>query len=392
MRKQILIIGAGYGGLLSALSARANLTPEEAQITVINRVGSHQIITELHRLAAGNVAEQAVALPLEKLFKGKDINVRVGNVENIDLAGKKVALEDGTSYVYDTLVLALGSETNYFGIPGLQENSLVLKSVVDANRVFKHVKERIAAYAQTKNKADATFVIGGGGLTGVELVGELADELPAICRSYGVDFNDISLYLVEAMPSILPIFSPELIERATTSLEKRGVEFLTGLAITEVKGATVSLKDGRTIDTNTLVWTGGVQGSTLVGNCGVEVNRGRATVNEFMQSTSHPEVYLAGDCAVVFAPEGRPYPPTAQLAWQMGELVGANIAATYKGAKQDTFSPVFSGTLASLGRKDGIGAVGESGIELKGIPASLMKKASNARYLSHINGLFSLAY
>jgi NADH dehydrogenase len=159
-----------------------------------------------------------------------------------------------------------------------------------------------------------------------------------------------------------------------------------------VNGATVTLKDGRTLLTNTMIWTGGVQGSTLVANCGIEVNRGRATVNEHLQSVTHPDVFLAGDCAVVFGPEGRPYPPTAQLAWQMGEVVGANIAASYKGSKMGGFEPVFSGTLASLGRKDGVGYVGGSMIELKGTPASLMKKASNARYLSHINGLFSLAY
>jgi NADH dehydrogenase len=392
MNKEILILGAGYGGLLSALSAREHLLTEEANITIINRASTHQIITELHRLAAGNVSEKAVALPLEKLLKGKQVNIVVGEVQSIDPEGKKVSLNNGSSYRYDALVLALGSETNYFGIPGLQDNSLILKSVSDANRIFTHVKERIKAYAQTKNRADATFVIGGGGLTGVELVGELADELPAICRQNGVDFADISLHLVEAMPTILPMFSPDLIQRAVTSLEKRGVEFLTSLPITEVKGNVVMLKDGRTIEANTVVWTGGVQGNTLVANCGIEVNRGRATVNEALQSTSHPDVYLAGDCAVVFGPEGRPYPPTAQLAWQMGELVGANIAAAFKGMKTNEFQPVFSGTLASLGRKDGIGAVGETGIEMRGLPASLMKKASNARYLTHINGLFTLAY
>ncbi|TLS49267.1 NAD(P)/FAD-dependent oxidoreductase [Paenibacillus antri] len=390
--KKIVILGAGYGGLLSALSARKHLSASEAQITVINKYDSHQIITELHRLAAGNVSEKAVALPLSKLFKGKAIDVKIGSVQAVDPAGKKVSLADGSSYDYDTLVLALGSETNYFGIPGLQENSLTLKSAAEANRIFAHVKEKLRAYRVSKNKADATFVIGGGGLTGVELVGELADELPGYCREAGVDFNDVSLYLVEAMPTILPMFSPELIQRAVTSLEQRGVQFLTSLPITEVNGGVVTLKDGRTIETSTLVWTGGVQGHALVANCGIEVNRGRASVNEYLQSVSHPDVFLAGDCAVVFGPEGRPYPPTAQLAWQMGELVGANIAATYNGGSLQTFSPVFSGTLASLGRKDGIGSVGENGIELKGAPASLMKKASNARYLSHIEGLFALAY
>lgn len=392
MSKKIVILGAGYGGLLSALSARKHLSASEAQITVINKYDSHQIITELHRLAAGNVSEKAVALPLSKLFKGKGIDVKIGSVQAVDPAGKKVTLADGSSYDYDTLVLALGSETNYFGIPGLQENSLTLKSAAEANRIFAHVKEKLRAYRVSKNKADATFVIGGGGLTGVELVGELADELPGYCREAGVDFNDVSLYLVEAMPTILPMFSPELIQRAVTSLEQRGVQFLTSLPITEVNGGVVTLKDGRTIETGTLVWTGGVQGHALVATSGIEVNRGRASVNEYLQSVSHPDVFLAGDCAVVFGPEGRPYPPTAQLAWQMGELVGANIAATYNGGSLQTFSPVFSGTLASLGRKDGIGSIGENGIELKGAPASLMKKASNARYLSHIEGLFALAY
>src|SRR5690606_8435297 len=107
--------------------------------------------------------------------------------------------------------------------------------------------------------------------------------------------------------------------------------------------------------TNTLVWTGGVTGTPVVANCGIEVNRGRATVTEYLQSTSHPDVYLAGDCAVVMGPEGRPYPPTAQLAWQMGETVGYNIFADYKGGVKQTFQPVFSGTLGSLGRKDAIG-------------------------------------
>lgn len=392
MAKHILILGAGYGGLLTALSAREHFAEEEAIITVVNKVSSHQIMTELHRLAAGNVAEKAIALPLEKLFKGKGVHVRVGTVQEIALDNKKVKLEDGSALTYDVLVLALGSETNYFGIPGLKEHSLTLKSVDEAHRIYAHVHERIKAYSESKHPADATIVIGGGGLTGVELVGELADELPGICRKYGVSYSEISLKLVEAGPSILPMFSPELIDRAKGSLEQRGVQFLTGLPITEASASTVSLKDGTVIETHTIVWTGGVQGNALVAECGIEVDRGRATVNEYLQSVSHPEIFLAGDCAVVFGPEGRPYPPTAQLAWQMGECVGANVAAYLNGSPMEAFSPVFSGTLASLGRKDGIGSVGENGIELRGLPASLMKKASNARYLSHIEGLFALAY
>lgn len=392
MARQILILGGGYGGLLSALTARKYISPSEASITVVNRFDSHQIITELHRLAAGNLSEQNVALPLGKLLKGKDIDLKIDTVAKLDVNSKQATLGSGATLSYDLLVTALGSETAYFGIPGLQENSLILKSVADAQKVQAHVKARLDAYRMSMNQADATFVIGGGGLTGVELVGELADMLPGLCKDRGIRFEDIRLYCVEAGPSILAGFAPELVERAKTSLEKRGVTFLTGIPITEMKPGEVFLKDGNSIQTSTLVWTGGVQGNAVVAESGLEVNRGRATVTESLQSTSHPEVFLAGDSAVVMGPEGRPYPPTAQLAWQMGETVGYNLFAYLTQGPMQEFKPVFSGTLASLGRKDAIGTIGANQTKLKGMPASFMKEASNIRYLTHIKGLESLAY
>ncbi|MGG1634505.1 NAD(P)/FAD-dependent oxidoreductase [Paenibacillus sp. FSL K6-3182] len=393
MSKQILILGGGYGGLLTALTARKHLTAAEASITIVNRFPTHQIITELHRLAGDTIAEQAVALPLSKLLGDKQVNIIVDSVKEIKPNEKQVVLESGQVQKYDTLVVALGSETNYFGIPGLEENSLVLKSVADANKIRKHVEDRLDAYKKSGNKADATIVVGGGGLTGVELVGEFADRLPEVCRSKGIDFNDISLYCVEAGPAVLPIFPKVLIDRAVTSLEKRGVNFITSVAITEATKSSVSLKDGRTIESSTIIWTGGVKGNPVVGSSGLAEDRGRSLVTPTLQSTSHADVFLAGDCAVVF-PEGseRPYPPTAQLAWQMGETVGYNLAVQIKGGVMDKFVPVFSGTLGSLGRKDGVGTIGGNATQLKGLPASLMKEASNVRYLSHIHGLFALAY
>lgn len=393
MSKQILILGGGYGGILTALTARKHLTPAEASITIVNRYPTHQIITELHRLAGGTIAEGAVALPLSKLLRDKHVNIIVDSVKEIKPNDKQVVLASGHVQKYDNLVVALGSETNYFGIPGLEENSLVLKSVADANKIRAHVEARLDAYKASGNKADATIVVGGGGLTGVELVGEFADKLPEVCRSKGIDFNDVKLYCVEAGPAILPMLPKNLIERAADSLTKRGVSFITGVAITEATKDSVSLKDGSTIQSNTIIWTGGVKGNPVVGSSGLAEDRGRSTVTPTLQSTSHPEVFLAGDCAVVF-PEGsdRPYPPTAQLAWQMGETVGYNLSVAIKGGAMDTFTPVFSGTLGSLGRKDGVGTIGGNATQLKGLPATLMKEASNIRYLSHIHGMFALAY
>ncbi|WP_347551251.1 NAD(P)/FAD-dependent oxidoreductase [Pseudalkalibacillus hwajinpoensis] len=393
MSKQIVILGGGYGGLLAALSVRQYLGESDASITLINKTPTHQIITELHRLAAGNISEQAAALPLEKLIKGNDINLKVATVDSFSVDNKEVKLADGSTLSYDALVVALGSQTAYFGIPGLEENSMVLKSAEDANRIRTHVEERIKSFSATPNEADATILIGGGGLTGTELVGELADELPKLTRKYGVDPAKIKLMLVEAMPKILPMLPDELITRAMTSLEKRGVQFLTNLPVTNVEGNVVELKDGQKIVTNTFVWTGGVQGNPLVGESGLEVNRGRATVNNYLQSTSHEDVFIAGDSAVYFKPgDERPQPPTAQIAWQMGELIGYNLYAYLEKKDYKDFTPINSGTLASLGRNDAVASIGENETSLKGLPASVMKEASNVRYLSHVKGLFALAY
>ena len=394
MSKKIVILGAGYGGLLTALTLRKYASKEEAQITVVNKYPTHQLITELHRLAGGTTTERAISFPLTKLFKNKDVNVVISEVTSFSVDEKEVQLADGSVLDYDNLVVALGSQTGFFGIPGLEENSFVLKSVEDANSIYQHIESKIAAYAESKNPADATIVIGGGGLTGVELVGEIVDHFPEVARKYGVDFNDLDIKLIEAGPKILPVLPDNLIERATESLAKRGVDFLTGLPVTGVEGNKISLKDGSTIESNTFIWTGGVAALPIVQESGLECDRGKAVIDEYLRSKSHPEVFVVGDASVALpADGGRPlYAPTAQNAWQMGESCGYNLFAILKGQKLEEFNPINSGTLASLGRKDGVASVGGNNIPLKGLPASLMKEASHVRYLSHIKALYGLAY
>ena len=394
MPKKIVILGAGFAGVLAALSAREYLTAEEAEIAVVNQFPTHQIITELHRLAGGTIAEGAVALPLTKIFKGKDIDLHIAKVRKFDVQAEQVLLDNGSALSYDTLIVALGSQTGFFGIPGLEENSMVLKSVDDANKIYNHIEARIAAYAKSKDEADATIVIGGGGLTGVELVGEIVDNFPKIAAKHGVRFEDLKIKLIEAGPKILPVFPDNLIERATESLTKRGVEFITSTPVTGVEGNVIQLKDREPIVANTLVWTGGVAPLPLVGESGLECDRGKALINDFLQSTSHPNVFVIGDASAhIPNPGDRPtYAPTAQVAWQQGEIAGYNVFAQIKGQPMKEFVFTNSGTLASLGRKDGIATIGASNTQLKGFPATLMKEASNARYLSHIKALFGYAY
>ncbi|MFJ7408152.1 MULTISPECIES: NAD(P)/FAD-dependent oxidoreductase [unclassified Lysinibacillus] len=394
MSKEIVILGAGYAGVLTALTARKYLSADEAKITVVNQFPTHQIITELHRLAGGTIAEGAVALPLKKIFKGLDIDLQIAKVTKFNVDTKKVDLDNGYTLSYDTLVVSLGSQTGFFGIPGLEENSMVLKSVNDANKINRHIEDRIKAYSQSKDEADATIVIGGGGLTGVELVGEIVDNFPKIAAKHGVNFADLKIKLVEAGPKILPVLPDVLIERATESLAKRGVEFITGTPVTGVEGNVISLKDREPIVANTFIWTGGVAALPMVAESGLAADRGKATINEFLQSTSHEDVFVIGDASVALPGDGgRPlYAPTAQVAWQMGECAGYNLFAQYKNQEMKTFSAVNSGTLASLGRKDAVATIGASNTQLKGLPATLMKEASNIRYLTHIKALFGLVY
>ena len=392
--KEIVILGAGFAGVLAAQTARKFLTTDEARITVVNQFPTHQIITELHRLAGGTIAEGAVALSLEKIFKGTDINLEIAKVNSFNVDGKKVELSNGKTLQYDTLVVALGSQTGFFGIPGLEENSMVLKSVDEANAIREHIEARIQAYATSKDEADATIVIGGGGLTGVELVGEIVDHFPKVAAKYGVKFEDLKIKLVEAGPKILPVFPDNLIERATQSLTKRGVEFITSTPVTGVEGNVIQLKDREPIVANTLVWTGGVAPLPLVAESGLAADRGKATINDFLQSTSHPDVFVIGDASAhIPNPGDRPtYAPTAQVAWQQGEIAGYNIFAQIKGTDLKEFKFTNSGTLGSLGRKDGIATIGANNTQLVGLPASLMKEASNIRYMTHIKALFGLAY
>lgn len=392
MAKEIVILGAGFAGVLAAQTARKYLTKDEANITVVNQFSTHQIITELHRLAGGTIAEGAVALPLNKVFKGFDINLEIAKVKSFDVERKKVELDNGKMVQYDILVVSLGSQTGFFGIPGLEENSMVLKSVDEANKIYKHIEGRIQEYAKTKNEADATIVIGGGGLTGVELVGEIVDNFPKVAAKYGVKFEDLKIKLVEAGPKILPVFPDNLIERATQSLAKRGVEFITSTPVTGVEGNVIQLKDREPIVANTLVWTGGVAPLPLIAESGLECDRGKALINDFCQSTSHPDVFVIGDASAhIPNPGDRPtYAPTAQVAWQQGEITGYNVFAAVRGADMKEFVFTNSGTLGSLGRKDGIATIGASNTQLVGLPASLMKEASNIRYMTHIKSLFGI--
>lgn len=392
MKKHVVILGAGYAGLQAAFETRKMFTAGAVRITVVNRQPFHQLVTELHQPAAGSVTDKHVRLPLDKLVAGKKIDICLNDVASIHTDNHTIEFVDDTVLHYDVLVIALGSETEFFGIPGLKEHSFILKSVDDANKIRHHIEDCLEQYKRTNDRAFLTFVVGGAGLTGIELVGELADMMPRLCETHQVDSKLVELVSIEAAPSILPGFPEALIERAKSSLQGRGVQFMTGMPIVEMEAGVAHLKNGDLIHTKTLVWTGGVRGHSVVANSGIAVEgRGRALVNSHLQSVSDSHVFVIGDSALLLNEQGRPYPPTAQLAGQMGLHCGRQIYALLRGAKMDDFHPHLAGTLASLGRTDAIGMVGSRKIQIKGKPASLLKYGSKVRWLSDIGALFTRA-
>jgi NADH:ubiquinone reductase (H+-translocating) len=386
MAKKIVVLGAGYAGLVAALELNKLTTAQEVEIILVNKHEYHQLITKLHEPAVGAKDESHVKISISSLLGAKKIRFVKDTVEAIDPKAKQVTLGHQTLN-YDYLVVALGSETEYFGIPGLKEYSFPMKSINQANRIREHIEQCFANYANEKRDSLLTFVVGGAGFSGIELVGELADKLPQLTAKYNVPKDKVKILNVEAAPMILPGFDPELVEVAKKSLEQRGVKFIIGAPVVQVEPGKVHLKTGDVIDTDTMIWTGGVRGVKLIGDAGFETEpRGRAKVDEYMRAVGFHDVWIVGDSCFVLSPEGRPYPPTAQISTQMGENAAVNLYATMKHLRLDPFNPKLLGAVASLGRKQAIGKLGAK-MKATGWVAYRVKDASNLRYLAKIGAL-----
>lgn len=383
---RIVILGAGYGGIITATRLQKELNYNEADVTLVNKHDYHYMTTHLHMPAAGTESEKNVKINILSLIDEFKIDFVKSTVVQIKPNEQKVILSDGT-LSYDYLVIGLGGEPETFGIPGLKEHALNIRSVNTVNLIREHIEYMFAKYKSEPHRTDyLTFVVGGAGFTGIEFVGELADRVPKLCKQFNVDPSLVKIYNVEAAPTALPGFDPQLVEYAVESLEKRGVIFKLGKPVKECTPDGVVLADGEVIKSQTVVWTGGVRGNRLVEEAGFETVRGRVAVDPYLRTKEKENVYVVGDCAMVLNEEGRPYPPTAQIAMQQGEAVATNLVSVIRGEKQKAFVPNLKGTIASLGRRDAIGIVFK--YKIKGFAAVLMKRLSDLRYLYVLGGLF----
>jgi NADH dehydrogenase len=264
---------------------------------------------------------------------------------------------------YDQLILALGSSTNFFGLPGVESCALTVRSLDDAvvlrNRLITHLEEASSECAAGMRHPLMSFVVAGGGFAGVETLGGINDFVREALRFYpSLREENLRMVLVTPDPVILPELGPELGAYAQRKLAARGVEIITGVKVRGVRNDVVELTDGRTIEASTLIWTAGTAPNPLVAALPVPKRGGRVLVNECLEVPGWPGVWALGDCALVpDARSGGFHPPTAQHALREGRTAGHNAAATVLGRRKKPFRFSTLGQLAAIGRRTGVANV-----------------------------------
>ncbi|MEC3882490.1 NAD(P)/FAD-dependent oxidoreductase [Halobacillus sp. HZG1] len=388
----IVILGAGYGGIMTAVKLQKSLGANDANVTLVNKHSYHYQTTWLHENAAGTLHHDRTRIQISDVINTSQVNFVQDTVIEIKPEDKKVLLENG-ELSYDYLVIGLGFEAATFGISGLKENAFTINSINSARLIRQHIEYNFAKYnnEMEKKQERLNIVVGGAGFTGMEFVGELANRIPELCKEYDIPREKVRIINVEAAPTALRGFDPELVEYAMNSLEARGVEFKIGAMIKEVtENKLVFEKDEQReeIETNTVVWAAGVRGNSLVEKAGFEANRGRIPVGDDLRPEGYEDVFIVGDCALIMNEEtGRPYPPTAQIAIQQAEQTAANLTRLIRGEDHlEPFEPDLKGTVASLGHNDAIGVVFDDK-KLFGWSATAMKKIIDNRYLLKLGGV-----
>lgn len=384
--KEVAILGAGYAGLrtLRELQKQDNL-----HITLVDRNDYHYEATDLHEVAAGNQPKEKIIYPIKDVVDEKMTTFIQDEVVTINPDQQTVELKKNDSLHYDYLVVALGFETETFGISGAKENALEMVDVETAEKVYDHIQAMMKKYKETQDKKYLRLVVCGAGFTGIELVGALHDGLGRYAKMADVDPSEIEIYCIEAMSSILPQFDDNLTQYCLDHLNKWGVHLLTSSPIKEIKPGRVIYSNEDTdkeLEAATIIWTTGVSGSHVIGESGFNEKRGRVMVNDDLTDPNHNNIYIIGDVSAVMDKEsGRPYPTTGQISLQMGDQTAKNILHQTKGEPTETFTFNSLGSVASIGNTHAFGYVGSTGV--KGYPASFMKKMIMNRSLLKTGGL-----
>ncbi len=371
-RPRVIVVGAGFGGLAAARA----LAHVPVQLTVVDRRNHHLFQPLLYQVATAALSPGDIAYPIRSILRHQaNARVLLAEVVAIDVARREVRLADG-SLPYDFLVVAGGAGHAYFGHDAWEKDAPGLKTLEDAI----HIRRRILlAFEQAERETDPavrrdllTFVIVGGGPTGVELAGAIAEISRHVIVSdfRSIDPREARIVLVEAGPRLLPAMLPATSETAAATLVRLGVEVRVGTPVTDVDARGVSI-GGERLAARTVVWAAGVAASPLARSLGVPLDRaGRVPVEPDLSVAGHPEVFVIGDLSVYTHQTGRPLPGLSPVALQQGRAVAGNIRATLAGRPRHRFHYVDKGTMAVIGRSEAVAEI--AGLRFSGLVAWLL--------------------
>ena len=367
----VVVIGGGFAGVRAVERLTRSDAGADVQVTLVDRTNHHTFAPLLYQVATAGLSPQDVAHSLRAMNAGRaNVRVRQGVVEATDLDRREVVLGDGSALAYDHLILAPGAVTADFGVPGVAEHALPLKSVHDAVAIRNHVLECLetAARRADGDDGDLTIVVVGGGATGVELAGAMGELRDVLLRRDFAELADrrFRVVLVERLDTVLPGFSASSRHYTKRVLERAGVELLLGVGIARVEPDHLVLDDGTTLPSRTVVWAAGVRANPLLEALGVELDRsGRAAVEADLSLAGHPEVSVVGDAAVIHDAAGEVVPQVAPAAMQQGRHAAEQVLRRIEGRPTIPFRYRDKGSMATIGRN---AAVNEYpfGLELRG--------------------------
>lgn len=356
----VVIVGAGFGGLETA----QRLAHAPVQITLIDRHNYHLFQPLLYQIAIAGLVPSQIAYPLRTIFRRqKNLTFQMGEVTSIDFEACYVRT-NGSVIAYDYLVLAVGGRTNFFGLNAVEENGFQLKSIEDATGTRNHLLRMFERASREvdpdKRKALLTFVVVGGGPTGVETAGALAELIMHVMtKDYPeMDLRESRVLLIEAIGTVMAAYPDELRKSTMDLLRSKNVEIMLNTRLTDYNGQTITLADGGHIDAHTLIWTAGVRAAELVDRLGVQqAAAGRVRVESTLQLPQHPEVFVIGDAAYFEDGAGQPLPMLATVAQQQAKAAAKNLRNILMEKKPEPFHYKDPGLLATIGRNAAVARI-----------------------------------
>jgi NADH dehydrogenase len=379
--KRVLILGAGFAGLYTALNLEKAIGDDTSfEIVLVDRNHFHLFTPMLHEAASGVIPLDLILAPVRRILRGKRIRFVRSRVDKIDLEAQQVTLCDQTM-TYDILVIALGSVTNYHGLDTVRECALEIKNAGDADRMRCHAIDQFEAAMQEadpdRRQRLLTFVVVGGGCTGVETVTEVREFLMHLHREQYADIapEEVRTALVEIQDRVLPQMDRSLSRRALRRMRKMGIDVVLNTRVVELTDHGLTFASNQEpLSTATVIWAAGVEGPPVLSDLPLVKDRiGRVVVNSDLTVPGMPNVYVLGDAAHARHPEtGEVYPPTAQVAYRQAPVAAANIAADLLGDSRREFDFTYIGDLVSMGKLSGV--ADPFGVKLRGFPAWTMWK------------------